>query len=412
MIKTLWTNKTVRKRFLYTLLLLILFQIGTRIPLPGLSMPLDLTKSDNTMYQLLNLSTGGAFSRFGLLALGVSPYIMASLLIQLLSDGVIKYLTFLRDQGEAGKTRLGQMTRYITLFFGFFMGLTLLNSSPLMFTQKENLLLTKCLIAVVLSVGGLFTEYLAERIHVKGIGNGPSLIIASGVMTQVPNIVKRLWQYSQSTNEPYLVGVIYAALVVYLMGMVFVENIEYRIPLQSFQSAKTNSGHYLPLKLLMSSVAPVIFATMFISLGGIIFQALKLTDPQWTKWVSLGSLRGSALYGLLIVLMSYVYNPIQIGPERLSQQIQRSSMYIQNVPTPKTESYLSTTITKITHLGGPILMFIAVLPVLLSKYYPGLSAISGTSFLILIAVANDFQKQIIGLASKENYQELIRKEVA
>lgn len=404
-------TKQVRNRFLYTLLLLIVFEIGTYITLPGIG--LSKIEGTTALYNLMNLSSGGSISRFGLLALGASPYITATIIVQLLAKGILPYYKNLSEQGRMGQVRLAQHTRIFTLVFGWFTALSILFSNTvstavgIVITADTT---TKFLLSFILAFGGLFVSYIGELIDEKGIGNGQSNIIAFGILTTLPaqfyNVFTQKDFYT-SDMSPYLisVGVLAVVYIVVSIIAVFSNNKEYKLPLQAKNYNVDIKAHYLPIKLLASSVMPIIFASSVFTIISVIG---TVTQNVW-NFADYTTWSGLALYSVLIFIFSYMYNLIQVDGEQISKNLKEGSMYIKGVSNENTESYLNKRVVKITNIGAPILTIIASASLLAELLLPvkfGL-ALTGVSILILVGVIQDMIHQIKGLTSKNNYKEII-----
>lgn len=405
-------TKQVRNRVLFTLLMLAIFEFGTFVTLPGIK--IDYSNNQSVIANLMNLSSGGSLSRLGLLALGASPYVTASILVQLFSKGLVPYYKKLSMQGVAGQMKLAQHTRLYTFLFGILTAIGILYSPTIshtigVSTTADNN--TKMILSIVLASGGLFVSYIGSLIDEMGIGNGQSNIIAFGILTSLPGQFYNIYdtqKYYTNNFTPYLQSVI-LAIVAYLIIIVisyFANKKEYTFPLQSKNYNVNIKAHYLPVKLLASSVMPIIFASSLLAIIGSIGQ---ITGHIWT-FTDYSTWTGILFYSILIFVFSYLYNLVQIDGEELTKNLRESSMYIKGVTNENVEKYINNKVIGITNIGAPILTIIAITSLVLEIVSPiklGLS-LTGINILILVGVIQDICHQIAGLTAKNNYQPIFK----
>ena len=405
-------NKDLQKKILFTLFALLIFKIGTAIVVPGIDKN-ALGTSSLGFLELLNVMGGGAMERFSIFALGVSPYITASIIIQLLTMDIIPYLAELSKQGGTGRAKLNQITRVFGIVLAFFQGYIYSyafvgNGTPLEYMQ----------FSVVLTAGTCFLLWLGDQITAKGVGNGISLIIMAGIISSLPNMFMTAWNglLNTSTVQSTALGVALFALyvLVYLaiiIGIIFVENAERRIPIQYANKSNSSYGgtkNYIPFKLNSAGVIPVIFASALISIPGIIAQFVK--NEGFTlfinKWVTMNSVTGFILYIILIFVFSYVYTFIQIKPEEMADNLNKNGGYIPGIkPGEETKTYVSKVLKKLTVVGALALAVIAALPIIfgLVSNLPSSVTIGGTGLLIVVGVALETYKQIESQLVSRNY---------
>ena len=405
-------TKQVRNRVLFTLLMLAIFEFGTFVTLPGIK--IDYSNNQSAIANLMNLSSGGSLSRLGLLALGASPYVTASILIQLFSKGLVPYYKKLSMQGVAGQMKLAQHTRLYTFLFGILTAIGILYSPTISHTIGVSITAdnnTKMILSIVLASGGLFVSYIGSLIDEMGIGNGQSNIIAFGILTSLPGQFYNIYdtqKYYINNFTPYLQSVI-LAIVAYLIIIVisyFANKKEYTFPLQSKNYNVNIKAHYLPVKLLASSVMPIIFASSLLAIIGSIGQ---VTGHIWT-FTDYSTWTGILFYSILIFVFSYLYNLVQIDGEELTKNLRESSMYIKGVTNENVEKYINNKVIGITNIGAPILTIIAITSLILEIVSPiklGLS-LTGINILILVGVIQDICHQIAGLTAKNNYQPIFK----
>lgn len=401
-------TKQVRNRVFYTILILAIFQIGTFLVLPGIK---TYSSDGNSLSSLLNLTTGGTLSRFGFLALGVSPYITSSIIVQILSKGISKKYTELQEKGHLGQQKLAVYTRYWSLFFGFLTGLAIMFTNDLstLLAIQINLDITeRILLSVILSVGALFVNYLGDLINENGIGNGQSLMITVGILSNFPYEMGRLFSEENfiRTNNFYISLLIMSITYIVITIFTYIINKkEYRLPLQSKMSLVNFKAHYLPLKLLASSVVPVIFATSILT---ILSTIATVTHQNW-NFLDYNNWSGMIIYSILIFLFTYLYNFVQIDTNKISQDLVKSAIYILDIEDIKSKSYLNKKILHLSNIGAPALTILAISSIIISKFTPVdlQMTLTGVSLLIVVATFQELFAQIKGLTDKNNYKELI-----
>ena len=405
-------TKQVRNRVLFTLLMLAIFEFGTFVTLPGIK--IDYSNNQSAIASLMNLSSGGSLSRLGLLALGASPYVTASILVQLFSKGLVPYYKKLSMQGAAGQMKLAQHTRLYTFLFGILTAVGILYSPTISHTIGVSITAdnnTKMILSIVLASGGLFVSYLGSLIDEMGVGNGQSNIIAFGIFTALPGQFYNIYEtqkYYTNNFTPYLQSVMLAivAYVIIIIISYFANKKEYTFPLQSKNYNVNIKAHYLPVKLLASSVMPIIFASSLLAIIGSIGQ---ITGHIWT-FTDYSTWTGILFYSILIFIFSYLYNLVQIDGEELTKNLRESSMYIKGVTNENVEKYINNKVIGITNIGAPILTIIAITSLVLEIVSPiklGLS-LTGINILILVGVLQDICHQIAGLTAKNNYQPIFK----
>lgn len=410
-------NKDLQKKILFTLAALFIFKLGTAIIVPGV----DNTSLGNLGFlELLNTMGGGAMEKFSIFALGVMPYITASIIIQLLSMDIIPYLTELTKQGISGRTKINQITRVIGIILAFVQGYIysfafVSDGAPLQYLEY----------AVILTAGTAFLLWLGDQITAKGIGNGISLIIMAGILASLPNMFYTAFITLVDTTasvQAISLGVVMFVLfvVVYVaivLGIVYEETAERRVPIQyANKSANSYGGKqsYIPFRLNSAGVIPVIFASAIISIPSIL--ASFINNDSITlfinKWVVMTTPTGLILYILCIFGFAYFYTFIQLKPNELADNLNKNGGYIPGVrPGDETVSYISTVIKKITFVGATALSIIAALPVLFGLFsnMPTSVQIGGTGLLIVVGVALETYKQIESQLISRNYTRGRRK---
>jgi len=421
-------TKEIRSRILFTLGILIVFRLGTHITVPGVNAAaLQDLSSNSSLFSLLNTFGGGALDSYSIFALGVSPYITSSIVVQLLQMDIIPKFAEWAKQGEVGRRKLNQVTRYLTIGLAFVQaigisyGFNALVDQGLVINPSTT---TYLMIAILLTAGTMLVMWLGEQITVKGFGNGISMIIFSGIIARVPSDLGDFYN-SQIRNagddmaQAILFAVLIAiAFVAIVVTVVYVENAKRKIPVQySKRSAGSGQDTHLPLKVNSAGVIPVIFASSFIMTPQTIlgFFSAANADAQWyiilNKIFNLQEPLGAVLYTVLIVVFTYFYAFIQVNPEKVAENLQKQGGYIPSVrPGKPTQDFISSTLTRLSTVGAVYLGVIAILPILASSVWnlPQSVSLGGTSLLIVVGVALELMRQLEGQMSKKNYQGFIQ----
>ena len=390
-------NKEIRKRILFTLAVLFVFRLGTAIVIPGV----NISSINNLGFlELLDVMGGGALSNVSIFALGVSPYITASIVIQLLEMDIVPYLAELSKQGGTGRAKLNQITRITGIILAFIQGYMF------SFTYiKGHAVIEYMLFSLVLTAGTCFVLWLADQITAKGVGNGTSIIIMAGIVSSMPNMFKNAWSTftGNSGNLGILLFAVYVLIYIALIiGIIYIETAERRIPIQysnKTTGAFSKNQNYIPFKLNSAGVIPVIFASALISIPGVI--AGFINKEGFTnfvsKWLNMSSGTGFILYIILIFAFSYFYTFLQIKPKEMAENLQKNGGYIPGVrPGNETINYVNKVLKNLTVVGALGLAFIAALPILFGivTKLSGNISIGGTGMLIVIGVCLETYKQI------------------
>ncbi len=405
------TNKDLRNRLLFTLGILFIFKIGTVIRIPGTE---NLT--DNLGFlELINAMGGGALKQFSIFALGVMPYITASIIIELLSMDIIPYLSELNKQGYTGRQKKNQITRYIGIILAFAQGIAF----SFAFLGSGTSVMEYLRVATIMTAGTAFLLWLGDQITQKGIGNGISLIIMAGILASIPTMFidafSELVKFTSAQSIflgmiSFLVFVAIYLLIV--IGIIFVQEAERRLPIQYANRTTSSYGGqqtYMPLRLNSGGVIPVIFASSVIAIPATIAQFVK--NDSFTlfvnKYLNYNTIPGFTLYILLILFFAYFYVFLQINPEQLSEDLQKNGGYIPGIkPGKETCKYIKQVLSRITVVGAIFLAVIAGLPIIftnLSKL-PSSITIGGTGLLIVVGVALETYKQLESSLVSRSYK--------
>lgn len=404
-------NKDLRKRILFTLGALTIFILGISIRVPGTD---NLTNKLGFL-ELINTIGGGALKNFSIFALGVMPYITASIIMQLLEMDIVPYFAELAKEGHVGRQKLNQITRYVGIAFAFIEGYAF----AFAFIGKTGDPMQYLYIATILTAGTSFLLWLGDQITQKGLGNGVSLIIMAGIIASLPQMFITAFQNLVviSSVQATTLGIIKFALfvIVYFLiviGVIFVQESERRIPIQyanKSTSAYGKSQSFMPIKINAANVIPVIFASSLMMVPGIIAQVIKNEGFSLfvQKYLVYTTPVGFLIYVLCIFFFAYFYTFIQLKPEEFAKNLQENGGYIPGVrPGKETEEYISKVLSRLTILGASFLVVIAGLPILFSSVtsLPTTVTIGGTGLLIVVGVALETYKQLEGSLLTRSYK--------
>lgn len=403
------SNKDLRKRIYFTLACLGLFCLGTTITIPWASK----IYSDLHFLEIFNLMSGGGLQNFSIFALGVSPYITASIITQLLQMDIIPYFKELKEQGYVGRQKINKITRYLSIVLAFIQAYALC-----LFYMKSLGTMEIIKTALVMTAGTSFCLWLGDEITRKGIGNGTSMIIMAGIIQSMPSIFTGAYNSFINGEFSTLVGIILfiVFILVYLLvlvGIIYIQLAERRIPIQ--YANRTTSAYgaqqsYLPIKINSAGVMPVIFAQILLTVPSTIvaFTKNETAINFVNKYIVYTSNTGIILYLILILFFGYFYTFMVMNPEEMSKNLNERGGYIPGVrPGTDTSKYISSSISRLTIVGSIFLMIIAILPVIISKF-SGLSnsvTIGGTGLLIVVGVAIETYKQIESSLLARSYKE-------
>ena len=427
----------VRKRLLYTLVLIVVFRLGCYITVPGVnSIALnDAMSNTNGIAGLIDMISGGAFSRFSVFAMSISPYITASIVIQLLAMIIPSLEKLTKEGGEEGKRKINKYTKILTVVLALVeaIGIYLSYKSSGIFVNDS--FLTGALVVVGLVAGTAVLMWLGEQITARGIGNGISLLIFIGIIAGLPSGITTLWGLIMpqtgfsTTGLLTAIGIVIGAIIL-VAGVVFVQQAERRVPVQYSKKVVGRKmvgaqSTHIPLKLAMAGVMPVIFASSFMTFPAMIIQIFvsdianqtgflaglyKFSIATSTSNVPIGySIANAIVYLLLIVGFTFFYTYATFNPAEVSNNIKRNGGFIPGIRAGKpTTEYLSSVISKLTCFGGLFLAIIAILPMLL-RFTSLNIAFGGTSILIVVGVALETVQQLESLLAMRHYKGFLEK---
>ena len=405
-------NKELQKRILFTFACLIVFKVGTAIVVPGIDQASLGTRSLGFL-ELINVMGGGALEKFSIFALGVMPYITAQIIIQFLEMDIVPYLADLAKEGGTGRAKLNQITRIagIALAFlqGYFYSFSYMSGGSVMDYMQY---------AIVLTAGTCLLMWLSDVMTKKGVGNGMSIIIMAGIISNLPNMFAQAWMgFVDGTTFGLIMFIIYVLVyLIVVLGIVFFQLAERRIPIQysNKQASSMGAQSYLPFKLNSAGVVPVILASALLAIPSMIASFVK--KEAFTKFVesylTANVPVGFVLYIIFIFVFAYFYAFIQLKPKDMTDNLQKNGGYIPGVrPGDDTLKYVNNVLYKITFVGSLALAILAALPIvfgmLTRNLAPDISrtvSIGGTGLLIAIGVALETYKQIEGSLAMTSYR--------
>jgi preprotein translocase subunit SecY len=417
----------IRKKIIFTLLMLIVFRIGTFIPVPNVNTDVLKFQDQMNVFGVLNTFGGGALKNFSIFAMGVMPYITASIIVQLLQMDVVPKFTEWSKQGEVGRRKLAQFTRYFTIVLGFIQAIAMsygFNNLAGGLLIKNPGIGTYLLIATVLTAGTAFLMWLGEQITAKGVGNGISILIFAGIVSAIPSTLNQIYvqQFENAGEDLFLrivtVLLIALAVIAVIVGVIYIQQALRKIPIQYAKRLEGRSsvgGHstHLPLKVNPAGVIPVIFAVSFIITPPTIASFFGSNDV--TLWIrktfDYTQPVGMIIYVALIIAFTYFYAFVQVNPEQMAENLKKQGGYIPGIrPGRNTQEYVTKVLYRLTFVGSLFLAAIAVLPVFFIKFaeLPPSAQIGGTSLLIVVGVALETMKQLESQLVKRHYKGFIK----
>jgi len=426
MIKTMaqaWKISDIRRKILFTVFMMVVFRLGSNIPVPGIdraALAQLFSSSDTGLFGLFDLFSGGAFSNFTIFALSITPYITASIILQLLTIAIPR-LEELAKEGTEGKKKIAQYTRYLTVILALIqaIGLTVgLFRRALVSTDVFSIIV----IVMTLSAGTAFLMWLGEQINEKGIGNGISLIIFAGIVSRMPGGIAQTWTKLQAGDVTWLSVILFILFAfVVVIGIVLVQQGQRKIPVQYAKRVvgrKMYGGQstHIPMKVNQAGVIPVIFAISLLQFP------LTLTyfwaDSGFARfvhaWLSPAApVPGIWLYAaldvILIIGFTYFYTAVTFNPMEVADNMKANGGFIPGIrPGRPTVDYLNKVMTRITFVGAVFLAAIAIMPTLLQQFTHLQIGFGGTSLLIAVGVALDTMKQLESQMVMRNYQGFLK----
>ncbi|NLC43106.1 MAG: preprotein translocase subunit SecY [Clostridiales bacterium] len=405
-IKNAWKIEDLRKKILFTLVMLLVYRAGSFVPVPGIDVSLfSSVIEEGGLLGFFNIISGGAFANFTIFAMSITPYINSSIIMQLLTVA-IPSLERLSKEGEEGRKKIAQYTRYFTIIlafvqaFGITYGLARTSGALL-----QNNFWSYLVISLTLTAGTAFLMWMGEQITEKGIGNGISLIIFTSIISRAPIAVIQLFRMAFQTNEisPLLLPIILVFMLALIAGVIFIDLGQRRIPVQYSKRVvgrKMYGGQstHIPMKVNSSGVLPIIFAVSILAVPQTIAQFMSQDSGfvVWvTKWFSQNSALYAILYALMIIFFTYFYTQISFNPVEISNNLKQYGGFVQGIrPGRPTSDYLMKISNRLTLVGAVFLALVAILPIIVSAITGVGMSFGGTAVLIVVGVALETSKQL------------------
>lgn len=415
-------NKEIRKKIFFTLFILLIYRLGAAIPAPGINDTI-IKLSANSLLTMMSILGGGSIEQMSIFSLGVGPYITASIIIELLAMDIIPALAEMAKSGKKGRQQMDVITRYVAVVLGLVQGFFIVQLLSNTYGVVDNPgFLSYAYIAVIYTAGTMFLLWLADQITTKGIGNGVSVIIFSGIVADMPTNFRTVYATfcgeGATSSLGWLGFLIYCLMFVAIIVLVVVmQTAERRIPIQGSSSYRANKTkgdlNHLPLKINSASVIPVIFAGALIQGPQIIASWVNTDAYNWlAKICDFTSPWFLAFYAVLIILFTFFYTNLTIDPNKISEDLGKQGNYIPGVrPGTETKNYVSKVLNRITVLGALLLTFIALLPYIISNLtgLPQRAAVGGTGIIIVVGVAMDTIKGLKGQLTSKQYKGFVGK---
>ena len=410
------------KRVLITVLLIFVFKFVTYIPIPLLeTSTIDNAMKNGGFLTFLNAFSGNALGNYSIAALGISPYITASIVVQMLEMDIVPAFKRWSEEGENGRAKLNQATRYITIALAFMQALMILIGLS---ANAENIVkygigipkvVAVFFMAIMITAGSAFVMWLADLITRFGIGNGSSIIITAGIITSLPSAVSALWQQkiteANGTYDYVVFGIVVFLYIAILVGVVYMEKAVRKIPTQYANRQGKNESH-IPIKLNTAGVMPVIFASTLMSIPATIMGFAGVDKETnagfWLDQIfSYNNALGFAIYIFMVFIFSFFYTFLTVKPDEIADDLQKSNAFIPGVrPGEDTQNYIAKVLFKVTVLGATYLAILAAIPIISTIVFklPQSVSIGGTSILIIVGVAIETAKQLETEASEKAFK--------
>ncbi|WP_283700515.1 preprotein translocase subunit SecY [Clostridium perfringens] len=421
-LRNAWKVQDLRKKIIWTVFLIAIFRMGSYIPVPGIDTDsLKALTQSGSLVSFYDLISGGSFSRFSIFALGVVPYINASIIMQLLTVAIPK-LEQLSKEGDDGRKKIQKITRYASIVIG---AITAYGSYVIIHNVgalKSNSPVSMFLILLTLVVGSTFLMWLGDQITVKGVGNGTSLIIFANILSSLPMTGYQIYNLSKMGK----INVVEVALFIFftlalLAGVIYLSLAERRITVQYAGKAVGNKmmkgqSTHIPLSIIGTTVIAIIFAMSVMSFPATIAQFFP--EAGWSQWITGSSYSPfnaktwmyPVLYALLTIFFTWFYTQITFKPDEMAENMHKSSGFIPGIrPGKPTEIYLEKVLNRISMFGGCFAAIIAVVPILVANYTPfqGIQ-FGGTSLLILVSVSLEIMRQLESQLTMRHYQGFLK----
>lgn len=415
--------RDIRNKILFTLAMLVIFRLGTFIPVPNVDADVLRASDELGIIGFLNIFGGGALVNFSILAMGIMPYITASIIVQLLQMDVVPKFTEWAKQGEVGRRKLAQFTRYFTIVLAFIQAIAMSYGFNRMYGGQliqDDGVMTYVVIAIVLTAGTAFLLWIGEQITAHGVGNGISIIIFAGIVAAIPTAVNQIYATQiEGAGDALFINIailalILLAIIAVTVGVIYFQQALRKIPIQYAKRAAGSSQTggqqtHLPLKVNAAGVIPVIFASAFLMAPQsltLFFGTNSVTETM-TRILDYTQPIGMVLFVALIVAFTYFYAFIQVNPENMADNLKKQGAYIPGIrPGSQTQDYLTTVLYRLTFVGAIFLAVISIMPLLFIEFagLPQSAQIGGTSLIIVVGVALETMKQLESQLVKRHYK--------
>lgn len=406
----------LQKKLGFTLIIIIIFRLGIHIPISGLDMnQLNRLFGAGGIMGFIDLFSGGALKRFSVFALGIIPYINASIIMQLLTFLYPKMKEMQQEEGESGRKQMQQYTRYLTLAIAVVqsVGITIGLRSVLL--PETNFFAFMFFSVIALTAGTTFVMWLGELISERGIGNGASIIIFVGIIGAMPSYIANTVTLIRGGIPLWNVGILVLVLFIVIVGIVIIQEAQRNIPVQYAKRVvgrKLYGGQstYLPMRINQGGVIPIIFASSVLSVPIMIAGAMPALQ-LFSKYITYGSAFYNISFALLIFFFTFFYTAITFNPQELADNIKKYGGFILGVrPGKPTADYLDSVISRLTFVGATFLALISIVPMLAAgiTHVTSFVGLGGTAMLIMVGVANDIIRQIETILISNKYEKLVR----
>ena len=420
-LRNAWKIEELRKKILFTLVIVLLYRLGNAVPVPYVNttaLQYYFAQLQNTVLGLYNVMSGGAFSTATIFALSIQPYINASIIIQLLTIAIPALERMAKEEGEEGRKKIASITRYATVGIGLLMGFAyymLMKNNGLLDPEAQNSVFAAIVVILTFTSGSALIMWLGEQITEFGIGNGISIILFSSIVSRLPrSIIQTISNVINGSLKWWAAVLVFLGALVLIILIVFVNDAERRLPVQYAKRVvgrKMYGGQstYLPMKVNMSGVMPIIFAQSISSLPGTIAALTGKTGGWVNTWFGSSSIPYAIIYFLLIIFFAYFYSTIQFNPIEVANNLKKNGGLILGFrPGKPTSEFIQKVLNKITLFGAIYLGIIAVVPILISHFsstaqLTGLS-IGGTSIMIAVGVALETVRALEAQMIMRNYK--------
>lgn len=416
-IKIALKDRSIRKRILFVLFILVIFRLLSAVPIPGVdAFRLQGFLQSNQFLGILNIFSGGGLSALSIVMLGIGPYITASIVMQLMTMMSPRLKSMYHDEGEAGRARFSQYSRILTIPLALIQGFALLKLLDSQGILEAMTSFDKAVALIVITAGSMFLVWLGELISEKGIGNGVSILIFAGIVAAIPSQINQL-AFTFTTAQIPMYLAFLAAIILIIAGVVLVTEAERLIPITYAKQARAGgslgqSSSYLPLRINQAGVMPIIFALSILSLPQMLSGFMVVSNiniiakvGEWFVWFAQATVWYSVSYFVLVFLFTYFYTAITFEPESVATNLQKNGAFVPGIrPGASTTEYISKIVTRTTFIGALFLGLVAVLPFIMQEL-SGMQtlAIGGTALLIVVSVVLDILKKIDGQISMRQY---------